>query len=144
MLFILDLFIKTVVEGSDVFHIWNLVCDNFFLKYLLEDKGGIKAFHSRCAWRGQKCFGVFSTSPLQWISNQNYCEHGRAVFSWLLFQLGHWVVDWKEWVWFTCLKAREMVTIQRLWQKRASCKSNNCETEKKMWSTFMFAKCVLY
>lgn len=30
MLLILDLGIKTVVKRSDVFHIWNFVCDNFF------------------------------------------------------------------------------------------------------------------
>lgn len=27
---ILDLSIKTVLERSDAFHIWNVVCDNFF------------------------------------------------------------------------------------------------------------------
>lgn len=104
----------------------------FFLSSWKDEKGRIKTFHSRCVWRGQKCFrGFFSPSPLQWISNQNYCKHGRAMFSWILFQLGHCIVDWKEWVWFTCLKVREMVPIQRLWQRREQAASPTVVRQKK-------------
>lgn len=149
MLLILDLGIKTVVKRSDVFHIWNFLCDNFFFFFLIsalkEEKGRIKASHSRCTWRGYKYFRVFFPfSPL--VNLQS-----KFLWTWeshvLLtpFQLDHWVVDWKEWVWFTCLKVREMVPIQRLWQRRAQVESLAIvRLKKKMWSTFMFTKCVLY
>lgn len=44
----------------------------------------------------------------------------------------HWVIDWKEWVWFTCVKVRETVCRREaVTRKKASCKPYSCGNERK-------------
>lgn len=73
--------IKTAIERSDVFHVWNSVCDNFF-KYLCERKQRVESkLFIQDMLEGDRNILSFSPPSLQWISSQNFCEHKRAMFS---------------------------------------------------------------
>lgn len=127
---------KTVVERSDVFHVWNFGCDNLFLfcfflkkKYFLKKRVESKPLIQNVLGGGRSVFFyfllTFSECRIKMIVS---VWEPRSVHSFS----SHWVIDWKEWVWFTCVKVRETVCKREaVTRKKESCKPYSCENERK-------------